>query len=290
MRIGILACLFNCAANLESVLRPWFDLKLRGPGVELKIAAVSGMFKEYAELGYEQDALDIETARELLRHEKYPFDYLSLINNPHSITDKSQLRFFSEAETRDFALRYLLAEKVDLLWLLDGDEIYEEAQIESIISYIRKNEPADWYSINFKNYIFDGKVWIDGFHPPRVFRTDRGQGIRKFYSDNVILYCDGRRSVELMGLIIPEEIAHIKHLTWLDTDGRKKYEYQMRHFGECSYVWNYKENKLEFNEEYYKKYEQQLPRLNYDSSQPEQDDVENNDGPSYSDSTTGPSG
>ncbi|MGA9770432.1 MAG: hypothetical protein WBV94_15440 [Blastocatellia bacterium] len=216
-------------------------------------------------MGYEQDALDIETARELLHREKYPFDYLFFINNPYSVTDKSQLRFFSEPETRDFALRYLLAEKVDLLWLLDGDEIYEAWQIESIINYVCKNKLADWYSINFKNYIFDGKVWIDGFHPPRIFWTNRSQGIRKFYSDNVILYCDGRRSVELPCIIIPEQIAHIKHLTWLYANGKKKYEYQMKHFGECSYVWNYEESKLEFNEEYYKKYAQQLPLLNYDS-------------------------
>ena len=265
MRIGILACLFDCAANLESVLRPWFDLNLHELGVEFKMAAVSGMFKEYAELGYKENALDIETARELLCREKYPFDYLSLINDPYSITDESQLRFFSEAETRDFALRYLLSEKVDLLWLLDGDEIYEARQIESIISYICKNELADWYSINFKNYIFDGKVWLRGFHPPRIFWTNRAQGIRKFYSDNIILYCDGRRSIELQSIIIPEWIAHIKHLTWLYTNGKKKYEYQMKHFGECSYIWNYEENKLELNEEYYKKYDQQMPRLNYDT-------------------------
>ena len=56
MKIGILACLFDCAANLESVLRPWFDLNLREPGIEFKIAAVSGMFKEYAELGYGKEA------------------------------------------------------------------------------------------------------------------------------------------------------------------------------------------------------------------------------------------
>jgi hypothetical protein len=264
MRIGILACLFDCADNLESVLRPWFDLDLGGHGIEFEIAAVSGMFKEYAELGYKEDALDIETARELLRHEKYPFDYLSLINDPFSITDESQLRFFSEAETRGFALRYLLSEKVDLLWLLDGDEIYEARQIEAIVSYVRENEPADWYSINFKNYIFDGKVWLNGFHPPRIFWTNRGQGVSKFYSDNIILYRDGSRSDERQGLIIPAEIAHIKHLTWLYTNGKKKYEYQMRHFGECSYFWNYEENKLELNEEYYKKYGQQLPCLNYD--------------------------
>lgn len=264
MRIGILACLFDCAANLESVLRPWFDLNLQVLGIELKISAVSGMFKEYAELGYGENALDIETARELLCHKKYPFDSLSLINDPYSITDTNQLRFFSEAETRDFALRYLLSEKVDLVWLLDGDEIYRARQIESIISYICKNGLADWYSITFKNYIFDGKVWLGGFHPPRIFWTNRRQGIRSLYSDNIILYCDGSRSVELSGMIIPQEIAHIKHLTWLHINGKKKYEYQMRHFGECSYVWNYKENKLEFNEEYYRKYGQQLPCLNYD--------------------------
>ena len=264
MRIGILACLFDCAANLESVLRPWFDLKLREPGIEFKIAAVSGMFKEYAELGYAENALDIETARELSCREKYPFDYLSLINDPNSITDESQLRFFTEPETRGFALRYLLSEKVDLMWLLDGDEMYGAKQIESIISYVCKNDLADWYSINFKNYIFDGKVWLSGFHPPRIFWTNRRQGIRKFYADNIILYCDGSRSDEFPGMIIPEEIAHIKHLTWLYVNGRKKYEYQMRHFGECSYVWNYEENKLEFNEEYFKKYGEQLPCLNYD--------------------------
>jgi hypothetical protein len=249
---------------LESVLRPWFDLTSQAPGVEFKMAAVSGMFKEYAELGYEEEALDVETARELLCHEKYPFDYLSLINDPYSVTDKNQLRFFSEAETRDFALRYLLSQKVDLVWLLDGDEIYRAGQIESIISYIRKNDLADWYSINFKNYIFDGKVWLGGFHPPRVFWTNRRQGVSNFYSDNVILYGDGSRSNELQGIIIPEEIAHIKHLTWLNVNGKKKYEYQMKHFGECSYIWNYEENKLELNEEYYEKYGQQPPCLNHD--------------------------
>ncbi len=264
MKIGILACLFDCVANLESVLRPWFDLNLQELGIEFKIAAVSGMFKEYAELGYKENVLDSETASELLCHEKYPFDYLYLINDQYSITDENQLRFYSEAETRDFSLRYLLSEKADLVWLLDGDEIYRARQIISLISYICENGLADWYAINFRNYIFDGKVWLDGFHPPRIFWTNRHQGIRRFYSDNVILYCDGSRSDELSGIIIPEEVARIKHLTWLHVNGRKKYEYQMRHFGECSYVWNYKENRLELDEEYYKKYGQQLPRLRYD--------------------------
>jgi hypothetical protein len=262
MTIGVLACLFDCATNLESVLRAWFNVDLKANGVGFKIAAVSGMFKEYAELGYDERALDIETAGELLCSEKYPFDYLYIINSPYCITHKSQLRFFSEAETRDFALRYLLSEKVDIVWLLDGDEIYTTSQIESIVNYIRQNDSADWYSVNFKNYIFDGEVWIPGFHPPRLFWAKRHEGIEKFYSDNVILYCDGNKSVDLAGIIIPEETAHIKHLTWLHSSGKKKYEYQMKHFGECSYVWNYEENRLEFNEEYYKKYRLPLPILN----------------------------
>lgn len=264
MRIGILACLFDCAANLESVLRPWFDINLREGGIEFKIAAVSGMFKEYAELGYDAEALDMETASELLRSEKYPFDYLYIINDPYSITHKGQLRFFSEAETRDFALGYLLSEKIDAVWMLDGDEIYTASQIESIVNYIREDGSADWYSINFKNYIFDGRVWIDGFQPPRIFRTDRNQGIKQFRSDNVILYCDGSASVDHRGTIIPKEIAHVKHLTWLHKNGKKKYEYQIRHFGECSYRWNYQEGRLEFNQEYYQKYGAHVPTLNYD--------------------------
>jgi hypothetical protein len=265
MRIGILACLFDCAANLERVLRPWFDIDLRGSGVEFKIAAVSGMFREYAELGYDADALDMETARELLRSEKYPFDYLYIINNPYTITGKSQLRFFSEAETRDFALRYLLSEKTDAVWMLDGDEIYTVGQIESIVDYIRGDGSADWYSINFKNYIFDGRVWIDGFQPPRIFRTDRHRGIKQFRSDNVILYCDGSASVDHAGTVIPKDTALVEHITWLHENGKKKYEYQMRHFGECSYRWNYQDQKLEFNPEYYRKYGARVPTLNYDS-------------------------
>jgi hypothetical protein len=264
MRIGILTCLFDCAANLESVLRPWFDLDLSERGIELKIAAVSGMFKEYAELGYDADALDIETASQLLCREKYPFDYLYIINDPDAVTDKSQLRFFSEPETRDFALSYLLSEKADAVWLLDGDEIYTARQIEAIVNYICENGSADWYAINFKNYIFDGHTWVDGFHPPRIFWTDRHQGIKRFYSDNVVLYNDGSKSVDHPGLIVPEEIARIRHITWLHQNGKKKYEYQMKHFGECSYTWDYEENHLEFNQEYYKKYGLQLPRLNYD--------------------------
>lgn len=261
MRIGVLACLFDCAANLESVLRPWFDIDLRERGVEFKIAAVSGMFKEYAELGYDAEALDVETASELLRREKYPFDYLYVINNPYSLSDQGELRFFSEAETRDFALSYLLSEKVDAVWMLDGDEIYTAVQIESIVSYICENDLVDWYAINFKNYIFDGHVWADGFHPPRIFRTDRHGGIQQFCSDNVILYRDGSKTIDHPGAIIPEDVAHIRHLTWLHQNGRKKYEYQMRHFGECSYRWNYQESKLELNEEYYRKYGLPMPTL-----------------------------
>jgi hypothetical protein len=264
MMIGILACLFDCAGNLEGVLRPWFDMRSKVAGVGFKIAAVSGMFKEYAELGYHEGALDTETATELLCREKYPFDYLYIINNPYSISERSQLRFFSEAQTRDFALRYLLSEKVDLVWMLDGDETYTTDQIAAIVRYVRQYDAADWYAVNFKNYIFDGAVWIAGFHPPRLFWTSRHQGIKQFYSDNVILYGDGKKSADLEGMIIPEETAHVKHLTWLHENGKKKYEYQMRHFGECSYVWNYEENRLEFNQEYYDKYGLALPMLHAD--------------------------
>jgi hypothetical protein len=40
-------------------------------------------------------------------------------------------------------------------------------------------------------------------------------------------------------------------MTWLHSNGKEKYEYQIKHFGECSYEWNYETNKLEFNKDFF---------------------------------------
>ena len=95
----------------------------------------------------------------------------------------------------------------------------------------------------FKNYILDGKtIYCKGFCPPRIFRRTGGDMISaeidRFYYDNDLIYklsgdtfynqCNYK---DLSSKTIPDNIAHIKHLTWLHKNGKNKVMYQIKHFG-----------------------------------------------------------
>jgi hypothetical protein len=54
----------------------------------------------------------------------------------------------------------------------------------------------------------------------------------------------------------------VKHLTWMHENGKSKYEYQMKHFGACSYKWNYQKNELEFNEDFFIRNNVTKPKIN----------------------------
>ena len=152
--------------------------------------------------------------------------------------------------------------------MVDGDEFYQINDIQNIINFVKNNPNNYWYSINFKNYVFNGKQWIDGFCPPRIFKVKSDSlNIDQFYWDNDILYKESDKNISyksLSNLEIPREIAHIKHMTWLHSNGKLKYEYQMKHFGHCGYKWNYELDKLEINQEFYLKTNQEIPKINYE--------------------------
>jgi hypothetical protein len=165
-----------------------------------------------------------------------------------------------------------LAEKCDVIYLLDLDEFYSIEQILNIFKYIEKEEYITWFSTPMKNYIFDGKQYIEGFCPPRAFcNFPNSHSINKIYFDNDVLYSCGEGGTIDYKLLpnksIPKNLINggIKHLTWLHTNGKLKYEYQMKHFGHCGYKWNYESNLLEINIDYYKKYNLPLPEINYDN-------------------------
>jgi ribosomal protein L6P/L9E len=50
-------------------------------------------------------------------------------------------------------------------------------------------------------------------------------------------------------------------MTWLHSNGKDKYEYQMKHFGHCGYKWNYETNQLELNLEFYAKNKIDIPKI-----------------------------
>lgn len=275
MKIGIIYCCYGNPEYVDDCLAPWLEAKKTH---NILIAATHGQFKEYHDLGIEDN--DIETIDKLWSLEKRnSIDYLYIQNNPFSIGRGGELqKFQSESEIRDKGLQWLLKHKCDLIWLLDNDERYTVEQINKIIEYINKwdNRFECWFSIPMKNYIFSGKEWISGFCPPRIFRKHinsymQGYTLHKCYWDNDFEYIADTGIIksykDFTSKSIPSNLigGGIKHLTWLYTNGKLKYEYQMKHFGHCGYKWNYKTNKLEFDiDGYYKKFNIPIPEINYE--------------------------
>jgi hypothetical protein len=252
MNIGIIYCGYNNIQYTQESIKVFIEA--RKNNLIKQICAVSLPFLEYHDINTEED----QTPNFLSN--LYKLNQIdNIFTNP---------RFIKEHLARDLCLQYLKIMDVDLIWLVDADEFYKYEDIINIINYINKNE-AIWYKLNFKNYIFDGKQWIDGFCPPRIFRAkQQGYTIKEFYWDNDIAYEDQNQKQishnHLFNLEIPKNIAHIKHLTWLHENGKNKYEYQMKHFGHCGYKWNYQLNELEFNQEYYLKNNEKTPIINYE--------------------------
>ena len=135
-----------------------------------------------------------------------------------------------------------------------------------------------WFSIPFKNYIFDAKQYVKGFCPPRIFRRTGGDMVYaemdSFYFDNDIKYklsgdtfrteCSYK---DFSTRNIPENIVNggIKHLTWLHSNGKNKVLYQNQHFGHCSYKWNEEKQELEIDYDFYRKNGLDLPVIYKDN-------------------------
>jgi hypothetical protein len=254
MKIGIIYCAYNCFSYVQKSLHSFAEAKQQG--LISKISAVSIPFAEYFDLNQIKDNTT---------------DFLIHLQQKNLI-DKvfTEPNYIQEHKARDLCLQYLKNTNCNLIWMVDGDEFYSIEDINNIINFINNNPNYYWYSINFKNYIFDGKQWIDDFSPPRIFRTESNMlDIDKFYWDNDLAYKDENDKVFnyklLDNLTIPKEVVHIKHLTWLHENGKEKYEYQMKHFGHCGYKWNYEKQILEFNEEFYIKNNIKKPFINIEN-------------------------
>jgi hypothetical protein len=254
MKIGIIYCAYNCFSYIKESLSSFAEAKRQG--LINQISAVSIPFAEYFDLNQIKDG----TTNLLIHlHERTLID--KIFTEPN---------YIQEHKARDLCLQYLKSVDCDIIWMVDGDEFYSIEDIKNIINFINNNPNYYWYSINFKNYIFDGKQWIDGFCPPRIFKTKSNiLNIDKYYWDNDLAYKDKDDKTFnyklLDNLTIPKEVAYIKHLTWLHENGKLKYEYQIKHFGYCGYKWNYDENKLEFDKDFYLKIRQELPTIYYEN-------------------------
>lgn len=262
--IGVIFCSYGMPEYIEDSLKPWLKLREK---YGILIAAVNGMFKEYAENGAIDNDLETQEKLKQLRN-NHKLDYL-YIQNPK--IDGYQ----TEAQIRNKALQYLKYQSlssVDFYIIVDLDEFYTEEQIESIIKFIGNPyfENVGYFNIPFKNYTFSEKQWIDGFCPFRVFRNKIGDfRIQQFFYDNDIQYVNDKtgeikKHTEFPGLRIPKNILNsgIKHITWLNNEKSKnKVLYHQNHFSHgagCAFKWD-NEKGLIFNEEYYKLTNQSIP-------------------------------
>jgi len=238
MKIGILAVSYNCAGDIDNVLSPF-------KGDSFVISACNIQF----------DKFDIPPDEDTL---------IKLYETPEVQHISTSVCPLPEAEARNLALKYLLYRDVDYVWLVDGDEFYTDKEVNAITKILSETSHGPYFSINFKNYVFDGRTWISGFCPPRIFSNRIHGGISSFYWDNDVSYNDGTDYKRLPNAKIPESVANVRHMTWLHTNGKEKVRYQLKHFGECSYSWNSSLERLEFNEAYYLKNKVKKPELIYD--------------------------
>lgn len=254
MKIGLIATAYNCSEFLEDCLEPWLAFK-KEKEHELSCSFIHNCFYENEELGLPIKSQD--DTEQILEsyYDKGLLDHYCSSN-----------KYLREHEARNICLKHVLADGVDYVWTLGLDEIFTVQEINKILNFVEMNTFISWFKINYKNYVFDGKKWVDGFTPPRIFKVNTNGGLKELYYDDDFVYNDGSDYKKLSHLEIPKTIAHIKHMTWLHSNGKAKVEYQKKRWGEngCSYSWNNEANMLEFNSEYYERHNLPLPILNYD--------------------------
>jgi len=178
----------------------------------------------------------------------------------------------NESEARNLALEKLKEKNIDTILILDIDEFYSEKNIDTLLNFVNSDafKYVAWSDIHFKNYTFKENQWIDGFCPPRLFKIKHlNLTLDKFYWDNDVVYTDHLgNSIDYKTLskqTIPKNKLQVKHLSWLnDIRSKEKVEYQIKHFGSCSFNWNYNKNILEFNSEYFLKNKMPVPEVIYD--------------------------
>lgn len=235
MRLGIIYAGFNNFKYAKESILPWIALKHMYPQ-NFFISAVSVPFLEYKDQKIKEDCTT---------------EFLKTLADAKFIDSCFfEPKYIKENQARNLALFDLLKKGMDYIMLVDSDELYKVEEIVNIINFVKSNN-FDGYKINFKNYIFDGKSYLEGFCPPRIYKNNIYNGINSFYWDNEIIYNNKKTDKDIRFINIPKQVAFIKHMTWLNENGKEKVAYHHKHFGGCSYIWDQEKNILKLDLEYY---------------------------------------
>ncbi len=239
-KIGVLFCGYRSKDTVKDSLVAWEKVSF-----PIDVVSISVPFKEYEDMeGCQNDDGSIEIIQSCPWARK-------VITEP---------KFISEAEARNLALQELLKNQPDFIWLQDADEIPTVTELENIYKFIQ-DWPSVSYNLNYKNYFgdYENKTWVDGFCPPRIFRTKLGvKKIHRVFWDNDISYLNEFGNEisykDLASYSVSREVAHIRHLSWLNQGAKSKINYQNLHFQNsgCSYKWDEEKQEVLIDYDFFK--------------------------------------
>jgi hypothetical protein len=263
MKIGLICALYNSIEYVEKCFSAWIAYRSLNPG-KLVIICIDTKFKETEDNNPNPNSND--GTLELLN--KYKED--GLID--YVITAPPGLM---EHESRNLGLEIAKKEGCDLLASVGSDERFLYQDIESILEFIKKKKFICYFKLNYKNYVFDDKHFIEGFSPSRFWRINYGDmTLKEFYMDDDLSYTNGSITVHdkaLACLTIPKSVAFVSHDSWNSPQRSKaKCLYQMSHFSKfhngdesvaCAFKWNEEKGNIEWNMAHFNKIQQSPPEV-----------------------------
>lgn len=249
--IGVIYCGYNQIDNIKETLTFWNSIKIEG--YKFVVSVISVPFAEYKMF---PQPLDGSTS--FIRN-------MDKDNIQNCIFDPE---FISETTARTLSLKYLTeTANVDIIWQVDSDEFYTLDNVQKMLEYIDNHWYNYAFNVNFKNYIYDGKHYLDDFCVPKINVLIKlsGGGYHinpiRFITDNQILFGDDKNAFTLKSIPIPKEVALVKHYTWMHKNGKSKVQYQLAHFGDCGFRWNEQKQELELDEHYFARHGYTTPNI-----------------------------
>ena len=251
MKIGLLCNFYGFPEYTDRALENWKKI----PEIH-KVAVSSYQYKDYVDCGWDFD--DTETPIQLLSQHRDFVDYICLGKEAN------------DSFSRNSPLQHLLSHDIDYIWLLDQDEFYSEEDIRNCINHIGQSEDTFTFKINFKNFVFSKSQYVEDFNPPRIFkvRANGEKSLSHFYYENDVAYNINKKLVDYKNLSmsdIPKDKCFPDHYSWVGPRSflKSKVKYQLKRYkGICSYKWNEDDQCLEFNKEFYAKYNIIIPKVN----------------------------
>ena len=151
MKIGIQLLAYNCEKTIEKIIKPWKELTSK---YDIKIWVGSGQFKEYHELGYENNN---HKTLELLQQLKND----GVINELFTTDSDSFFdihNLLRDHEMRNKCIPWMKENDIDLMIQVDADEFYSTREANNLIQFIIDNPEHTIYNTIFKNVVGDGVI------------------------------------------------------------------------------------------------------------------------------------